>query len=420
MNIENQRRKEFLALPELSLAEAIEQKPKLLVEGIAVDDSLRERQDQYKPVIMAIYGHEKGPQQSFRVPEEISLWRSDQDPRDSILVRMRQNGDSANVLSMKDNQTVLKSGDNTYRVELEPKPFFYDKQTTSGTEVWKIVQRLGTDMLAVTSNNFCSYFSTHDECAFCELVPSYQGAREYKKSTKPSSEIREALNIAIASDEARTMVVTCGNYDNDNIRSMVELYDALSGVDVSGMDQVCTVSFPPVDLGLVEQLKEVGYTDVVFNMEVYREEQAPLVTPGKYKYYGRERLMKSLQFLAGNRSFGPGRVYTTFVYGIQSLDGLDPTSFNADRENEILLEATDAMLDIGVIPLFTVYHSIGANKIGRIELDSDRLHKFGLEYGKRVYESRVVPDPHRSGSYNGVGSIANHLFNDYYFLAKQT
>lgn len=163
---------------ELSLEEAVESKVDLLVHGIAVDPSVQNLSDSYKPLIQAIYGHYRGARRNFRVPEELLLYCAPEDEKEAIVVRVREHDESERRLIVEDGQAYILKPTGKYKVTLDRKPTFYDQKTSSGTDVWRIVQRMGTDVLGVVASNYCSYFSSQEECRFCELIPSYASARE--------------------------------------------------------------------------------------------------------------------------------------------------------------------------------------------------------------------------------------------------
>jgi hypothetical protein len=125
---------------------------------------------------------------------------------------------------------------------------------------------------------------------------------------------------------------------------------------------------PPDDLGKIALLKEKGFTKIYFPLEVFAPHHFRVVCPGKDDF-GYERIIKALEVAL--EVFGVGNVYTNFVYGIQSLNSsLDPHSYDPERENNLSLEAVKGMLEMRVIPAFTLYHYGGYNSIGRLVLFS--------------------------------------------------
>ena len=168
---------------------------------------------------------------------------------------------------------------------------------------------------------------------------------------------------------------------------------------------------PPDNFHIMKKLKDANFDGVSFNLEVWEKEKFKTLTPGKFKY-GRKKMEKALTEAV--KIFGKGNVYSNLVYGIQSFDGID---YSPEEENQICLEATKSLLDLDVVPLFTIYHSTGKNQIGKISINSDYCIHFFKEYARKVFNKNIVKSNSDSILFN-VGSVANHPYNDFFYLEK--
>jgi hypothetical protein len=170
----------------------------------------------------------------------------------------------------------------------------------------------------------------------------------------------------------------------------------------------------PESPSYLERLHQAGISGLGFNLEAFDPRQLPVIAPGKAAF-GRERIIESLRHAAD--VLGRGNSYTNLVYGVQSWRGVGaPLDFT--EENARCLAATDELLAMGVVPLFTLYHYSGRNSIGPIDLDVDAVVDFHRAYARRLVDSGLIP-PGRSGAVFSHETIANHLYNDAVVEARQ-
>jgi len=393
-------------------------KVRLLVDGISIDESFYVPAQGYKGRVEAIYGHHIGAPPTQVIPQELILHRpGGLGPTEAHVVQVRFNADSPHLLSWHDGSPVLIVDGTPWPVELIPAPNFYDLEVEPGTNVRSITQLLGTSLLGVVPSNYCALFSTKEECSFCEIIPHYSLAREFKRSIKPDDIQIKAINQALATDPLEYMVFTTGNYDLPNMLTVdhyVNVRSKLKVPDTVRRSYACLM--PPDDVNALHRLKEAGFTSVILDIEIWNPDHYEAMVPGKAHWLGREGFLRMLDASIG--VFGSGEVYSNLVYGIQSLCGVpDGSRFNGRDETDMCLTATDGLLARGVVPLFTVYHTAGHSKIGKVELDPAELTRFAEEYGSRVFHSKVIRDD-RNAAIFGLGSIANHFYNDAYYMAK--
>jgi hypothetical protein len=279
---------------------------------------------------------------------------------------------------------------------------------------------LGADVLGVIPSNHCFYFRAGTECRFCEIQQTHRQSVEYRPTAKRRDVITEAVATAFTLEpRLRHFAVTSGNVrDYDYTARMFADLGARTSevVDRRSLgDQLATL-MPPTDLGLIDAIRRSGFNKIYFPLEVFRRDLFKVMCPGKDEY-GYDRMLDALAMAV--EVFGKGNAYTNFIYGVQSLDApVGGRGFDAERENEVALEATADLLDRGVIPAFTIYHYGGANVIGELPLSSRSTLEFFREWGRMVASSGLVP-PERDAVLFGPRSLSNTLFNDAFLLAKR-
>jgi hypothetical protein len=277
---------------------------------------------------------------------------------------------------------------------------------------------LGSDLLGVVPSNYCFYFAKDLQCRFCEIVDSFTTEVEYERAVKRPAEIVDGLAAAVAYEPAiRHLAVTSGNlrsYD-DTCRMYVELGRGFRALVECGRlhDRLATL-MPPDTHSLIDDLVDVGYNKIYFPLEVWPRRLFEAVCPGKAAY-GYDRILAALDRALAVA--GRGNVYTNFIYGIQSLDlGMQSSSYNAERENQVALEAVECLLDRGVIPAFTVYHHGGFAPIGPVALCPEAMEAFFVRWGDLVQASGLVKPGHKSVIF-GQQSLSNTMYNDGFALA---
>ncbi|MGY0064953.1 radical SAM protein [Streptomyces sp. LZ34] len=397
---------------------ALSHKIQLLVDGLNISDEFYEHAQGYKGRIEAIYGHHKGAAPKRKIPQEIILHRPPGlRPTEAVVAQVRYNENSPHCLIWTPDGPALSTGGETVPIELIPEPDYYKDTLESGVKVSSVTQLLGTDLLGLVPSNYCALFSTKEECTFCEIIPHYALAREYRRSIKPDDVQISAMNHALATDPVDYIVFTTGNYDLENSQTVQHYYDVRSQLRVPPSVKRSYACFmPPDDVAALKLIKESGFTSVLLDIEVWDPEHYAGMVPGKTRWLGRDGFLRMLE--AALEIFGQGEVYSNLVYGIQSLGGVpDGRRFHAEQETDLCLEATEGLTDRGVVPLFTIYHTNGHSKIGNIDISSQELMRFATGYGARTLTSGLVSKERNSVIF-GLGSIANHIYNDSYYLAK--
>lgn len=109
----------------------------------------------------------------------------------------------------------------------------------------------------------------------------------------------------------------------------------------------------------MKRLKALGVRGACYNLEVWDPELFKKICPGKAKYIGRDRWIKSL--LEAAEIFGPDHVMTAMVGGVE-LDGEDAFS-SLEQAYESNMECGEYLTPRGVIPIYSLFWKVtGKNR----------------------------------------------------------
>ncbi|GHK01683.1 radical SAM protein [Streptomyces sp. NPDC003753] len=399
-------------------AEAIALKCDLLTDGVRIEQDTLPVEDMN---LTRRHLYDYGMTRSRRpLPYELVLTRLPSFGGLPIVARVRHNEKADWELVLRDGTELLRNA----RLGRErpvhiPKVTDFRGYRVRGRDLSTVVQRLGYDLLGVVPTNHCSYYTAHEKCAFCEIVETFDDEAEpgtpYRKNRDL---ILAASEMAAGLDDTITSITYNGgqlaDYDA-TVRMYVQLVAGLRERPATADLDTTVACMPPRDLELISELKGAGLNQIYFNVETFDENLLRSMAPAKSRF-GLDNMLAALK--AAIDPFGPGRVYTNLVYGIQSLkDASPPTHWHAEDENRVTLAAMRRLAEEGIVPTYTVYHSSGRNATGRIPLSSSGLLEFTEAYGRLVWHSGLI-DRSRKAVLFTIGSLPNTTYNDGWLLAE--
>lgn len=249
----------------------------------------------------------------------------------------------------------LCAGDKDFgRVRFTKRPKYADKNTSDGQECQFLLMQRGSFCLLVSPLDFCAYLKKGDACKYCILSPAMDIAIQ-RKIMQPIPDhkiIAEAVEIACKEDvKLRDLKLSGGALYNT--KKEAEYYKSCLSAILERID-------PPEEITIFSQafdkedqmdLKEMGATNVIFNLEVWNEQLWPKLLPGKSKAIGREEWIKRLKDAVD--IFGRGHVSCSFVAGFECAPKqgflTQEDSFNA------YLNAFEFLLKRDIVPSFTIW-----------------------------------------------------------------
>jgi hypothetical protein len=379
----------------------------------------------YTPILRSLYDYDQEKTDDINLcPQDIILKNEN---NQNFYARVRRNPKSPWTLFEENKKAYLKRpGYDTFEVYFPFLPNFYNDTFFNNNAEEKItsyVQNLGEDILTITINNYCEFYSRNYQCSFCEIKKTHEDVKLNISSQKDLEQVAKAIGHAVIKDDRiKILAFNGGNFSknkNVSIKKFIEVLEKTKKylpLEKWETLEKWIVAMPPEDFHLLEELKKAGATLVLFNLEFWKEASFNVFCRGKATY-GRDKIILALE--ESVKIFGKGNVLTCLIYGLQSISLRPPYRFNGKIENEILLECLDVLAEKKIILLNNIYHQTGRNALGPINYDAESLREFHLEYGKRITKKNIIADNKEKLSviFGNLGSIPNSLNNESAFIA---
>jgi len=188
----------------------------------------------------------------------------------------------------------------------------------------KIGQIGGEDCLFFCYQNYCSFFSRHEECLFCNLVSTSDTYDSVMKK-KDTTDIGEVAAAAFAEGMVKHVLLTGGCFNHEK---EIDLVARMLGSirDHTGLDRVPGTILPspaksPDD---IKRYYETGIKAIGFSMEIWDDKLYQAICPGKSAGTSHTEFVTALETAVG--VFGAGNVYAVIVMGLETrqtfLDGV--------------------------------------------------------------------------------------------------
>jgi len=288
----------------------LELKAELLVEGVwATSEALSEVGKKYKEQNHGLFGWDFEDHARIVLPDDFLL-------PDGTVVQFRKNSRSPFRITLEDKDPVLFKGDEKIgKIELIPRPAYYQNETTHHHKMVKIGQIGGKDCLFFCYQNYCSHFSKGEECLFCNLVSTSTTYDSVLKK-KDTVDIGEVARAAFSEGQVKHVLLTGGCF---NHQKEVELVgDILRSIrQHTGLERVPGTVLPSPAKGKdeIKRYHDTGIQSIGFSMEIWDEKLYKGVCPGKSQNTSHEEFVNSIRNAV--TIFGEGNVYGVFVLGLE-------------------------------------------------------------------------------------------------------
>ena len=254
-------------------------------------------------------------------------------------------------------------------VDFPPHTAFYEQTTSSGRPFRGTAVLQGFDVLSFPYLWPCEYAKAGFPCAFC--FPgnyTHQCVKEGKPDfpSPTPQDVAEIVNYAVREEKVASYVQITGGSSMDPKAECHLVVDMLNAVNnTTGLKNIpgemLIYTSPPEDPIIIDSIMEGGADRIACDMEVWDEEIVKKVCPGKAKFTGRNRQIRTLEYIADK--YGPNKSCSAFVIGVEPA--------------ECFLEGAVYLAERGIVPIASVWIPHGMPVMGKSEAP-------GLDFYRRV------------------------------------
>lgn len=279
--------------------------------------------------------------------------------------------------------------------EFLPRPKFWDFKTTSGTPTKRLAQMYGKDCLNFNIFSNCQFHYVNEGCKFCSVDKTIS-REDGVIIRKSATELADVCELASTHDQIKNIIITGGSYlntDREFDKHMEVIRAIRHKLPWGGRIRGNVSLMPPRTESKLIELYQEGVDNPSFNLEVWPQSAFDKICPGKSRYVGFSKILKSFEVLV--KHYGPGQVWCNFVAGIVPL--------------EDLMEGFNVISEMGVIPGANIYHPEVDTELGENSISPDE------DFILRIY-AHAADIYHRLGykPFFDTGILRNSLANEMY------
>lgn len=284
---------------------------------------------------------------------------------------------------------LLWKGEEVTAVTFPPASPFYQQRTSSGLPFLGNATLQALDFLSFQCLWPCQYAQAGHACQFC-----YSGGLFERLARKgrpmpampTPRDVAEITHYAFTVEHAaKHLQLTGGSTMNTRaecatVKGFLGEIDRVVGVkNIPG--EILIYTTPPRDPTEVDQLFSAGADRIACSLEVWDEELARVITPGKWKFAGRQRYLDCLKYIATR--YGPNRACCSFVVGLEPA--------------ESYLEAARTLASEGIVPIASIWMPFGRPVQGRMRTPGLHYYRQVKEGLAAIYDTFGIVPPGSNG-----------------------
>ena len=102
---------------------------------------------------------------------------------------------------------------------------------------------------------------------------------------------------------------------------------------------------------MMDQFFQAGVDRIACSIEVWNQNLATIITPGKVKFTGRQRQLDCLDYIA--QTYGPNKACSSFIVGVEPA--------------ESFLEGAECLASRGIVPIASIWIPFGRPVMGKMK-----------------------------------------------------
>ncbi len=249
--------------------------------------------------------------------------------------------DSPYKLVQTKGRFLLESDGETAEVRLVEQPRYYAMQTRSGIPMSSIGASYGP-YIAINPAPRCSFSSQGTQCHFCDATT--QGTE--RTEPIPVEDVIDTVRAAFADGSSEFVYLHMGYVDSDDagvqfiepyVRAIKRHFDTLVAVQLQ----------PPRENRWIDYIYAIGVDAISYSVEIHDEKILESLCAGRSQQVGRSRYYDALRHAA--TIFPNGTVWSDLIVGLEPI--------------ESTLAGLDALVDIGVLPVLSVFHPLSDTEL---------------------------------------------------------
>lgn len=174
-------------------------------------------------------------------------------------------------------------------------------------------------------------------CQYCFSGGQFEALAKRKKPMPfipGPQDVAEIINYAICSCGADSVQITGGSTfmpekEEQYITAyMTEINERVGRDKILG--EILLYITPPDKKDIIDRYFELGADRIACSLEIWDDEIAAIVTPGKREYTTKERHLEALEYIAGK--YGAGKAFSNMIIGLEPLSSLkEGAAYLAER-----------------------------------------------------------------------------------------
>ena len=273
-------------------------------------------------------------------------------------------------------------------ISFPPYTDFYKQKTSSGLPYIGNAVVQGLDWVAFQCLWVCEYALSGKACEFCFSGDAFQSmAEKGKRLPEPvrPSDVAEIVDYGIKEVGCSSIQITGGSTHNGQAESknilnyIKEITKLVGRENISG--EMLLYITPPGDTGIIDSYFESGADRIACSLELWDEERARLVTPGKIELTTRKQHLDALEYISGK--YGPGKAFSNFIIGIEDFQTLKAgATYLAER---------------GIMPTASIWMPMGRPVQGSMKAPELSYYKQVKELFAQLYQKHGLEPVENAG-----------------------
>ncbi len=262
-------------------------------------------------------------------------------------------------------------GRHVARVQLSPRPGWYDAQTSTGKPMTRIGTLQGT-YLGIYQAKVCEYWTAKPQKTNCKFCSVGLNLGVDDADDKSVDEVMQVVRRARDESGITYVDFNTGHYDGDTYLDILEPYLVRIKKELGLLVGFQTP--PHRDLKRYDRLRQLGLNRVSFCFEIYDRERFREICPGKHAEYGLDYYLEAVRYCAQLGKQGPR--HEPWVTNGELVAGLEPP--------ESTIAAIDWITSVGAVPTVCVFRPLVGTDLEQAQPPSteDMLPVF-----QRLYEA---------------------------------